>query len=252
MVWLRNYSRPDPPRVRLVCFPHAGGSASAYAHWAPALPASWQLDAVKYPGREDRILDPPMGSFSDMAQAIADELASTDTGGTCVVFGHSMGSYLAYEVAVLRQKAHQRVDLLVLSGAGPQGDRSALAARVSDDPSTGDLLARQLLDMDPDSAAALSNPELRDYVLRTLSWDLDLLDRHHLSDIVLGQVPVLAISGRDDPHTSPGQAAMWAGFTTGPFAQWVLPGGHFYLRDQLALVVAAIRATLDICQPGDR
>jgi len=259
-VWLRRYSDPVDPQVRLVCFPHAGGAASAYAHWAAALPPTWRLDAVKYPGREDRFVDPPSASLEDMAQDIAAELAPAacavlpEAGSPppaepdvpCVLFGHSMGSFLAYEVASLRQEAHRRVDLLVVSGAAPHIDPDAMTGRITDDPSTGELLESQLLDIDPDSSLALSDPELRGYVLRTLSCDLDLLAHHRLSGTVLDGVPMLALNGRDDIHNRLEEVVAWSKLTTGPFAQWVFPGGHFYLRDQMAPVIRSIESALTL------
>ena len=247
MAWLRRYADPgEHTQVRLVCFPHAGGAASAYARWAPALPPGWRLDAVKYPGREDRFVDPPAESLAQMARDIADELAADDKDVPCVLFGHSMGSFVAYEAAVVRQESHRRVDLLVASGAAPRINPEAMTGRVTDDPSTGELLESQLLDIDPDSSAALEDPELRGYVLRTLSSDLDLLAGHHISGTVLDGVPVLALEGREDIHNRLGEVLEWSALTTGPFAQWVFPGGHFYLREQMAPVISSIESMLAI------
>ena len=246
MAWLRCYADPgDHTQVRLVCFPHAGGAASAYARWAGILPAGWRLDAVKYPGREDRFVDRPAESLAQMAQDIAGELAD-DMNVPCVLFGHSMGSFVAYEAAVARQESHRRVDLLVASGAAPRIDPEAMTGRVTDDPSTGELLESQLLDIDPDSSMALKDPELRGYVLRTLSSDLDLLANHHISGTVLDSVPILALDGREDIHNRLEEVVAWSALTTGPFAQWVFPGGHFYLRDQMTPVISSIVSMLAI------
>lgn len=42
-------------RHRLICFPHAGGGAGAYADWADGLPAGIEVTAVQLPGRRNRL-----------------------------------------------------------------------------------------------------------------------------------------------------------------------------------------------------
>lgn len=57
--WLRVYDAiSGSPEVRLVCFPHAGGTASSYAPWRGRLDDRIELVSVRYPGREDRLAEP--------------------------------------------------------------------------------------------------------------------------------------------------------------------------------------------------
>jgi pyochelin biosynthetic protein PchC len=256
VTWLRSYTAADGAAATLVCLPHAGGAASAFVSWRAKLPGAWNLFAATYPGRENRWGEPPAADLGAMAQAIAAEVAEMAGAGPVVLFGHSMGARVAYEIAVARQRAGERTALLAVSGAGPEPGASTLTARVTADPRTGDELARQIIALDPDSAPALGHPELRGYVLQVMSDDLDLLARHAPSGVVLDGVPVLALGGDADAVLIPPQAraggrsrhpqgpaealAAWAGLTTGPFEQLVLPGGHFYLRDHEDAVIAAV------------
>jgi pyochelin biosynthetic protein PchC len=57
-LWVRRFRDDDTCGTKLVCFPHAGGSASAYRTWPEGLPSDVAVLAVRYPGREDRLLDP--------------------------------------------------------------------------------------------------------------------------------------------------------------------------------------------------
>ena len=59
-VWLRRFAVNHRATMRLVCFPHAGGAASAYFNLAQRLPQSIETYAIQYPGRENRIGEPPL------------------------------------------------------------------------------------------------------------------------------------------------------------------------------------------------
>uniref|UniRef100_UPI000A770D5C thioesterase II family protein n=1 Tax=Streptomyces scabiei TaxID=1930 RepID=UPI000A770D5C len=57
-LWIRRF-RPSPDATeRLVCFPHAGGSASFYVPVATALSPGVDVAAIQYPGRQDRRHEP--------------------------------------------------------------------------------------------------------------------------------------------------------------------------------------------------
>src|SRR5262249_15064603 len=83
--------------VRLICFPSAGGGPAMFRPLARALPADIELLAVCLPGRESRLREPPAGHLVGLAGQLARELADT-VDGPYLMFGHSMGAMLAYEV----------------------------------------------------------------------------------------------------------------------------------------------------------
>ena len=58
---LAGLSAPNPSaRMRLFCFPYAGGNAATYRPWAEALTADVELVAVDPPGRANRIHEAPI------------------------------------------------------------------------------------------------------------------------------------------------------------------------------------------------
>src|SRR5689334_14969295 len=95
--WFRRYRRVTDPRLRLVCFPHAGGSASAYRSWAALLPSDVDMLAVQYPGRQDRLAEPCLVAMEQLTDAIVTALAPL-CDRPLALFGHSMGASLAHEV----------------------------------------------------------------------------------------------------------------------------------------------------------
>ncbi|HZH03347.1 MAG TPA: thioesterase domain-containing protein, partial [Myxococcaceae bacterium] len=65
------FRRPRPnARVRLFCFPHAGGGASAYRQWADLVPEWVEICAVQLPGRETRFGERPFEALAPLLDAV--------------------------------------------------------------------------------------------------------------------------------------------------------------------------------------
>lgn len=246
-MWLRSY--PATGRVSaehlLVCLPHAGGAASFFAPWAASLPARWRLLAATYPGRENRIADPPAKGIDELARGIADELLSkTHPGDDIVLFGHSMGGIVALEVARIVADRGGPLRLVAVSASS----LSPSEARLSTRPGPGEpTLAAQLSALDPTFAQIEEYPELRDYALGLVSHDADLLAAWNDSGDPLPGTPLAVLTGQDD-HLVPAVATQqWASATTGPLRSREFPGGHFYLRDRISEVAQFIVDTAETC-----
>ena len=127
-------------QLRLVCIPHAGGSAANYANWAEDLPETIELWTVAPPGRAARAAEPAFESLSAYANALADEIVA-HISGPFALFGHSFGSLVALTVAdILRARELPLPLVLAVSahGAPCDGlpDAEAALSTLSSAPST--------------------------------------------------------------------------------------------------------------------
>ena len=90
-------SQPSPAAVHLLCVPYAGGGAAVFRHWPALLPPTLAVSAIRLPGRESRIGEPPLADIGQMVTAAADDLAAdTATGRPYALFGHSFGALVAF------------------------------------------------------------------------------------------------------------------------------------------------------------
>ncbi|EOD15106.1 hypothetical protein EMIHUDRAFT_246088, partial [Emiliania huxleyi CCMP1516] len=94
----------DRPHLRLLLFPHAGGSAAAYEGWhdalASRLPVPVEVWAVSPPGRGARAGEAAFPTVAALAQAVLSELVRLELHlAPLAVFGHSLGALTAYELA---------------------------------------------------------------------------------------------------------------------------------------------------------
>lgn len=251
--WLRRFTDgAGTPSARVVCLPHAGGAASAYQGWARRLAPGTELLAVQYPGRQERLADPCSESMEETADAVSAALAALPPLPT-VVYGHSMGSLVAYEAVrrlELRAPWNLPVRLFVSGTAAPHRDREdlpgpddeALVAYTRRQNGAAEPSARDAADVDP-----YAIPELRELLLPSLRADFGLLRAYRPArpPVRVG-VPVTAFGGDRDAGCPPASLETWADLTTSEFTTRVFPGGHFYLREHEELVVALVASAFAV------
>lgn len=238
--WLRRLRPVDEPWIRLVCLPHAGGTASFYRSWRTALPAGVELFAVQYPGRLDRIGE----SCVDDMDAVADALVAAVEplqDRPLALFGHSLGAVIGYEVARRLQQRHQRppVGLFASGRAAPDRPRPGTKHLASDAQLWGEI-AR----LNGTSPEVLADPQLRRVFLPALRSDYRLVERYQPRPGPPLDCPITVLLGDADADVDLAEARLWGGLTRAGFTVRVFSGDHFYLVGQVDAVVAQILSQL--------
>ncbi|TDB95509.1 alpha/beta fold hydrolase [Actinomadura sp. 7K534] len=113
--WIRRFHPAPEAATRLVCFPHAGGSAPFYFPVSATLSPGVEVLTVQYPGRQDRRNEPPIGHIPALADAVFEALRPW-LADRPALFGHSMGSVVAFEVARRMEEHSTPPRVLVASG----------------------------------------------------------------------------------------------------------------------------------------
>ncbi|MFC4498117.1 MULTISPECIES: thioesterase II family protein [Streptomyces] len=239
--WLRVHGcRAARPARRLVCLPHAGGTAHLFHGWPARLPDDTELLAVRYPGRQDRLAEPCVEDMAALADAVTEALAPY-TGLPLTLFGHSMGSAVAYEVALRLEARGVPVAHLLVSGrAAPHRARPAGVPDGDDD-----ALLAVVRGLGDHQAEAYDIPELRELLLPALRADYRLIEAYRPDRPVALRAPITAYTGRDDTSCPAQAVGAWAELTEpGRFALRSFPGDHFYLVGHETELVADIAARI--------
>jgi surfactin synthase thioesterase subunit len=238
--WIRRYHPAPESPTRLVLLPHAGGSASFYVPFSKALSAHTDVLCVQYPGRQDRLAEHCIDDLVELADEVFTELLPW-LDRPIVLCGHSFGATVGFEVA--RRLEHDKGLVprsLVVSGRRAPADVWDDGVHRRDD----DGILAELMALSGTDERVLRNPELRRMILPALRADYRAAETYVYAPGPPLSCPVTALIGDADPKVSVADARRWAGYTTGPFALEVFPGGHFYLAEQRRGVVSSIARSL--------
>lgn len=232
---LRCFRMVSAPSARLVCFPHGGAGPAFYRMWADLVPGDVEVSVAAYPGRQERLAEPPTTTMSELVEPIVAELVDT---GPVALFGHSMGAVVAYEVASrLADRGTPPGALFVSAHLAPH----RLGKPVERTDIELVTMLRRLGGVDP---VLLDDPDLRELVLGPVRADHRLMTRYRPPDRLPLPVPVVAYAGADDPLVRREDLAAWAALTSAGAAVRILPGDHFYLAPHAGALLADITVRL--------
>jgi len=226
--------------LRLLCFPHAGGSALTYRGWSERLPGFVEVCPLQLPGRGTRLQEPPFTSVDTMLGALLPVLAPL-LDRPLALFGHSMGAALAFATAQALEQRGVRVLRLFASGRRPPLLQSLSALHRKNDAE----LTQYLRELGGTPELVFEDAELRELVFRPLRADLEMND-HCVARHKLRTVPISALGGLADPHVPVPSLHDWATLTQVGFDATLFNGGHFFLQPQEAEVTRHIALQLAV------
>ncbi|HKV41924.1 MAG TPA: alpha/beta fold hydrolase, partial [Blastocatellia bacterium] len=119
--WFVRKSPNASPRLRLFCFPYAGGGAAAYRTWPRSLPADIEVIPVELPGRGSRLAEPAFKRVPALIDGLTEAILPV-LGTDFAFFGHSMGAVIAFELAreIRRRRGIQPRHLFASGRRAPQ------------------------------------------------------------------------------------------------------------------------------------
>ncbi len=239
-----NRAKPNPrAKLRLFCFPYAGGNSAVFSDWGPELGENVEVLGVQPPGRGNRFLEPPIASLREMVDELTGAILPL-LGKPFIFFGHSNGALICFELArALREQGMAGGLLHVVVSGNPAPQVRSFETVLHDLPD--DLLMEKLRELRGTPEEILQNSELLELFMPVLRADFSIAETHRFVSHPPLPCDVTLFGGRDDHHISQEDLLAWAELFEGNEELRMFPGGHFFINESKALVLATLRRRID-------
>jgi surfactin synthase thioesterase subunit len=240
--WFVKYRSEHSTALRLICLPYAGGSISTYANWINEVPEGVEIIAVQPPGRGVRFIEPPFDSMHALVESLFSALTPILT-EPYVVFGHSLGSWVSYELLKKIQKNNLTLPVhFFASGArAPHIEKKKENIHALPDEQFKERLKK--LNGTPQSI--IENHELMDFLMPVLRADFKIANDYCAAFDEVG-CSVTVIGGNNDTEISIEELHAWKTLFTEPTEIEIVEGDHFFVDNNVQQTLSIVNSKLSV------
>jgi medium-chain acyl-[acyl-carrier-protein] hydrolase len=230
------------PRVRLFCFPYAGGGASALRLFAEYLSTDIEMWPVQLPGRENRFGEKAFSRLDELVSALVQALLPY-LDSPYAFWGHSMGALISFELTcALRRKGLTPgpIRLAVSGHRAPHLPDPRPPIHGTSNEEFLDGLRR--LNGTPEEV--LQHKDLLPVLLPMLRADFELCETYEYRAEMPLDCPISAFGGLKDPDVTRESILAWGEQTRSTFQARFFRGDHFFLHDEREALMSILSQEL--------
>ena len=217
--------------ISLFCVPHAGGDAWVFSKWSKIL-SPIKVVPLVLPGR---------GNYSDLHvdtfqvlvnHCVSQYMRNSDSLNNAMLFGHSMGAIVAFEMARQLQQQGFNIRRLFVSGMIPPAHwKTDNLSSLPDEELLGNL--HKLGGLQDE---ALRDPVWINYFIPIIRYDLRLCENYQFRPGSLLKCPISVLSGSADEACPTDNLDGWSSYTSNQTTINIFDGGHFSIYEQESLL----------------
>jgi medium-chain acyl-[acyl-carrier-protein] hydrolase len=226
--WFVCYKPNSTARLRLFCFPYAGGGASSFYTWTKELTSDIEIIGIQMPGLESRFKERPIKSVELVVKMLAYAIYSK-LNKPFAFFGHSLGAFIGFELTrqLGKQFGLKPVHLFVSGIRAPHTPNS--------NPSIHRLPRGAFLkELNRRYGGIIEeifeDPDLVQELLPGLRASFKMYESYKYVNGDPLDCPITAFGGLQDDTTSQEDLEAWRKQTKSTFALHMMPGNHFFIH----------------------
>jgi len=231
-------NQPKNGKVRLYCFPYAGGNTSVYLPFKEKIGDEIELVAVQLPGRAERMFEEPFTDMDTLVETLYRQMAPT-LHEPFAFLGYSMGGAIAYALTKKIESVSKfKPEFIIISATKPiellnQGRKHTLS---------DEALINVLREHKASPKEVLDSKELMEILLPMIRADYTLIETYTSNEVPLLQIPLILFNSEEDMPKE--TILQWQNYFKDKANYIAFEGGHFFIHTQVDKMVEAIRKLL--------
>lgn len=231
--------KPNPQaRLRIFCFPYAGGSASTFLSWKELIEKEGvELVTVQLPGRANRFNEPAFSAMNDLVNDLYPKIKSL-MDKPYMIFGHSMGGYIGFELLKRVVADGGRIpEHFIASGSRPPhlSDAGDPVYKLS-----SSVFMERLVKFNGTPEMVLQNPEYMELFLPLLRADFELAMTYCSEIEEPLDCKMSLFLGEEDDMLGEHVVPEWQKHFLGKIQCFCFQGDHFFIEKNKQNVIKQV------------
>lgn len=226
----------------LFCLPYAGGSTAFYSSWKRYLHESIELFPVELAGRGRRAGEPLYSSFEEAVDDIFNIVSQYTQSYPTAFFGHSMGSWLVYEVChkLKALNNYSPEHLFISAMEAPHAERSKRIIHNLEDHE----FINEVEKLGGTPPGIFESKELYEFFIPILRADYRIVEMYRYCERKQKLNSKVTVFFGEDDDISMEKIFMWDEVICHSCDYVSFNGGHFYINDNIEKITGIINHVL--------
>lgn len=225
----------------LFCLPYAGGSESVYYNWNKYMD-DIKLYPIELRGRgkrsDEKYYKNIKEAVNDIYASIEDKICEEDY----ALYGHSMGSLLAYELYYkICEMNHKKPKHIFFSGnkAPNIAKERDISYKMSDS-----LFMKKIIELGGTPKELIEDKEVLEFFLPILKNDIKIIEEYEYEERIEKILCDISVLNGEDDNITQNEIFEWRNHTSKSCNIYNFKGDHFFINDNLQEIIDLIKSTL--------
>ena len=224
-------------KVRLFCFPYAGGNSSIYNDWSQELHKDISLITLQLKGRMERIAEDAVNNMDTLVDELYNYIKPY-LFEPFAFYGHSLGGLVSF--ALLQKIEQNGFTAKAIFIAATKPPHAYLDSKMND--YSDETLTNKLKEYKNTPDYVLESKELMELILPTIRADYQLLDSYNIKKEKNTISKLVLFNCEDDIKKKVNLE--WSEYFKNDYIYRSFEDGHFFLNTQRSKIINYINQVL--------